>query len=414
MNKVHALFFVLIAIIFGYRIGGASEAPLAPRAALAQNACVQGDANGDGRITLADFEAWRRVFKGTSPTTATTPTSPPDSPTPIPPSVTPADYPQLTVLAQNLNSVWGLAFLPNGSLLATERPGRVRLIENGQLVSNPVATIPDVATIEEGGLMGIAVHPDFATNSYVYLFYTYGTTNVDAKNRLIRMKYSNRQLTNPETIIDAIPANAIHKGGRIKFGPDGFLYITTGDTSTPSLSQDTNSLAGKILRVTDTGAPAPGNPFNNRVYSYGHRNPQGIAWDSTGQLWETEHGETALDEVNKVTIGGNYGWPTIRGTQTQTGMLAPIIQSGTDTWAPAGAAVIGNSLYFGGLRGEALYKVTIPGATNLQTYFKNGDPGRIRDVVVGPDGMLYISTTNLGHNPRANDDKIYRINPNKL
>jgi glucose/arabinose dehydrogenase len=262
--------------------------------------------------------------------------------------------------------------------------------------------------------MGIAVHPQFATNGYVYLFHTYGTGPLDAKNRLIRMKYANRQLTNPETLIDAIPATAIHKGGRIKFGPDGFLYITTGDTNTPSLSQDTNSLAGKILRVTDTGAAAPGNPFNNLVYSYGHRNPQGIAWDSSGQLWETEHGETALDELNKITMGANYGWPTIRGSQTEAGMVTPVLNSAQETWAPAGMAIIGNSLYFGGLRSEALFKVTLPNASNLQTYFKTGDPGRIRDVVVGPDGMLYISTTNFGHNPRPNDDKIYRINPNKL
>lgn len=410
VNRYAVLLIGAIVLIISIRLTTSNPQTLTPTEVDAQNACTEGDANGDGRISLVDYEVWRRVFKAGG--SAATPTTGAASPTLTPPGPT-VDLPQTTVLAENLSSPWGLVFLPNGSILFTERPGRVRLFENGQLQSAPAATIQNVAEIEEGGLMGIEIHPQFATNGYVYLMYTQGTNNTDAKNRVVRMKYENKQLTGETVIIDAIPATAIHKGGRIKFGPDGFLYITTGDTNMPSLAQDTNSLAGKILRVTDTGAPAPGNPFGNRTYSYGHRNPQGIAWDAAGQLWETEHGETALDEVNKITVGANYGWPTIRGDQTQTGMITPLLNSGTDTWAPAGTAVIGSSLYFGGLRGEALYQVTLPGATNLKTHLKSTF-GRIRDVVKGPDGMLYVTTTNIGHTPRPGDDKLIRINPGKL
>ena len=193
-------------------------------------------------------------------------------------------------------------------------------------------------------------------------------------------------------IVDRIPGAPNHDGGRIKFGPDNFLYITTGDAQEPSLAQDRNSLAGKILRVTRDGDPVPDNLFGTRIYSYGHRNPQGITWDNQGRLWETEHGSSATDELNLITPGKNYGWPEIRGDQTRAGMVSPVIQSGSQTWAPGGVAFLNGSIFFAGLRGSALYEYKI-NEKRLVEHFKN-EYGRLRDVVVGPDNMLYVTTSN--------------------
>ncbi|KKR39349.1 MAG: Quinoprotein glucose dehydrogenase [Candidatus Woesebacteria bacterium GW2011_GWB1_40_101] len=325
------------------------------------------------------------------------------------------DAPATEVIAQGLDTPWSIAFLPDGNMLVTERKGTVRLNEN------PIATIKNSKEIGEGGLLGIALDPNFSANYYVYLYYTYSESGGNTLNRVVRMKYKNNQLIDEKIIVEAIPGASNHNGGRVKFGPDGFLYITTGDAQNPSSAQDTNSLAGKILRVDENGNPAGGNPFGNRVYSFGHRNPQGITWDKNGALFETEHGpsgtETGNDEFNKIEIGKNYGWPDIRGKETKEGMVTPIAESGrTDTWAPAGLAYLNGKFYFTGLRGEALYEVTLNGASaNLKTHFK-GEFGRLRDVIVGPDGMLYLTTSNRDGRgvPKAGDDKIIRINPDKL
>lgn len=359
-----------------------------------------GDANNDQRISLADFEVWRSIYLSNN-NPLPTPTIVAATPTPT------EDIPRASVIADGLNVPWSLAFLPNGDLLFTERPGRVRIIRAGQLQTEPVATIPGVAAIGEGGLLGMALHPQFASNGYVYFYFTTSVTAGNTTNRIIRMTYSNQQLSGTTVILDNIAGANIHNGGRIKFGPDGYLYIGTGDAADPSKAQDKNSLAGKILRVTDTGEAAPGNPFNNRTYSYGHRNPQGLAWDASGQLWQSEHGPDGQDELNKITAGQNYGWPTIRGDQTASGMIGPVTHSGADTWAPSGMSIIGNQVYIASLRGTSITKLTLPGGTNLTQYFKD-TYGRIRDVVVGPDGMLYISTSN------TSNDRIIRVNPAKL
>lgn len=318
------------------------------------------------------------------------------------------------VIAQNLNIPWDAAFLPDGSILITERPGSVRIIDNqGNLLPIPVATISKVKHAGEGGLLGIAIHPDFENNKYVYFYYTYSSTGNNTLNRVVRFKFEESKLTNEQVIIDAIPGAVNHNGGRIKFGPDKFLYITTGDAQNPSLAQDKNSLAGKILRVTDEGKAAPGNPFGNLVYSYGHRNPQGLAFDSQGRLWATEHGPQALDELNLIEKGVNYGWPVIQGNEKREGMISPVLQSGADTtWAPSGAAFLDGSIFFGGLRGEALFKYNIANKS-LKKYF-SAEFGRIRAVVLGPDGYLYITTSNTDGRgaPKADDDKLIKINPN--
>jgi glucose/arabinose dehydrogenase len=334
--------------------------------------------------------------------------------------------PQSSIVAQNLDTPWALAFLPDNSILFTEREGRVRFIDkNGNLQQQPVAVITEVREISEGGLLGIAVHPDFTSNNYVYVYFTYGTTNQNTNNRVVRYKFANNSLTERTVIVDAIPGAPNHDGGRIKFGPDGYLYIATGDSQEPSLSQDRASLAGKILRVTDDGKPAPGNPFNTAIYSYGHRNPQGLTWDEKGQLWSTEHGRSGfpsgLDELNRIAPGKNYGWPTIQGDETKGEMEKPVLHSGSDTWAPSGAAFYPGrgeegSIFFAGLRGQGLYEATLNGnSVNLKKHF-DGQLGRIREVVLGPDGFLYITTSNHDGRgtPKADDDKILRINPERL
>lgn len=328
----------------------------------------------------------------------------------------------VTIVAKNLEVPWALAFLPDNTMLFTERPGRVRMIKNGVLQKAPIATLDDVTPVGESGLLGIAVHPNFSTNQYIYLYYTYSSNNDNTLNRVVRYKLENDTLTQKTILVDAIPGASNHDGGRIKFGPDNYLYIATGDAQEPSLAQNIKSLAGKILRVTDDGKAAPGNPFGNLVYSYGHRNPQGIAWNSNKTLWETEHGRSGVlsgfDEVNLIESGKNYGWPEIQGDETRSGMVTPKKHSGeTTTWAPSGAVFSDNSLFFAGLRGQTLYEAVIQDnqVTKLNEHFKN-KYGRLREVVLGPDRMLYITTSNHDGRgtPQADDDKIIRVDPKTL
>jgi len=326
------------------------------------------------------------------------------------------EIPRVSIIASDLEIPWGLAFLPDGSILFTERPGQVRMIDiKGNFLPSPVANILEVKHIGEGGLLGIAIHPSFKNNKHIYLYYTYSSTGNNTLNRVARFNFENGTLVHEQVIVDAIPGAINHNGGRIKFGPDNFLYITTGDAQNPSLAQDVNSLAGKILRVTDEGKPASDNPFDNLVYSYGHRNPQGFTWDNNGRLWATEHGPQARDELNLIEKGANYGWPVITGNEEREGMKKPVFQSGDSTWAPAGLAFVNDSLFFGGLRGQALYETKTTNNPSIKEHFK-GEFGRIREVIVGLDNMLYITTSNRDGRgtPNANDDKVIRVNPSKL
>lgn len=322
----------------------------------------------------------------------------------------------ISIVAQDLKIPWSLVFLPDGSMLFTEREGQVRKIDRkNSIMSSPIGVLSQVKAVGEGGLLGITIHPDFIRNSFVYLYYTYKANNQNTVNRVSQFIYTDDALSHERVIVDTIPGAANHNGGRIKFGPDGFLYITTGDAQEPSRAQDIHSLAGKILRVTDEGKPAPQNPFNNHVYSFGHRNPQGIAWDEKGRLWATEHGrsglQSGLDEINLIERGKNYGWPVIQGDEKKEHMVSPVLHSGVDTWAPAGGDFIGASLFFGGLRGKALYEAFTGADTIvLRTHFL-GEFGRMRDVVRGPDKALYITTSNRDGrgDPKAHDDKIIKV-----
>lgn len=326
-----------------------------------------------------------------------------------------SNLPDEEVIAENLSIPWEIAFLPDGDILVTERPGNLKRIgKNGALIH-----VSGVAHSGEGGLLGMALHPDFKNNNYIYLYSTTRTNN-DLANRVERYKFSNDQLTDRKIIIDGIEGSNNHDGGRIAFGPDKLLYITTGDAENKDSAQNKDSLNGKILRVTDEGGIPTDNPYGNAVYSYGHRNPQGITWDSAGNLWETEHGPsgvgTGYDELNKIEKGKNYGWPTIQGDETQAGMERPVFQSGrNETWAPSGIAYLRNHLIYAGLRGQSLYIAELNGGTakNLTTMLRS-KYGRLRTVVVGPDNMLYITTNNGDGRgtKRPGDDKIIRIKPN--
>ena len=331
------------------------------------------------------------------------------------------------VVVQDLDIPWELVFLPNGDMLGTERAGKLLLINSKTKKSIEVKGVKHTG---EGGLLGLALHPKFAENRLLYLYFTYESGG-QIFNKVVRYEFTvirlavacldgdpdcglpTPRLSSERVVLDGIAGSSNHDGGRIAFGPDGYLYIGTGDAESPQLAQDTNSLNGKILRVKDDGSIPEDNPFGNAVYSYGHRNVQGLAWDSSGQLWATEHGpsglETGKDELNKIERGKNYGWPDSKGDTVKEGTVAPVVHSGKDTWAPSGMVIVGSKIYFAGLRGEAVYGYDL-GSKKPSTHFK-GEYGRIRTVVGGPNSDLYILTNNTDGRgtPKSGDDKIVRV-----
>ena len=316
------------------------------------------------------------------------------------------------VIAENLNIPWELAFLPDGNMLVTERPGRLLKITD----KKEVIPIEGVTHTGEGGLLGMALHPNFKSNNWIYLYLT-TSKNGALTNQVERYTLSQNTLSDKTIILESIPGSRVHDGGRIAFGPDNLLYITTGDAGVEKNAQNTSSLAGKILRIHDDGRIPNDNPFSNAVYSYGHRNPQGIAWDAKGNLFATEHGRSGaasgFDEVNLITKGKNYGWPTIEGDETRDGMENPLAHSGSkETWAPSGATIMNNTLVFTGLRGQALYQADIQnGKIGTITRSHSNEFGRIRTVVYGPDNRLYILTNNTDGRgtPKPGDDKIIKL-----
>jgi glucose/arabinose dehydrogenase len=328
------------------------------------------------------------------------------------------------VLLTNLQIPWAMAFAPDGRLFFTERPGRVRIYQNGQLLAAPALTLDDVNTTGESGAMGLALHPDFATNHYVYLSYT-ANGPAGTVNRVMRYRELNDQLAEGIVILDNVRGAQIHNGSRVKFGPDRLLYVTFGDSSVSSLAQDVASLNGKILRMNDDGTSASGNRFSSPVYTYGHRNPQGLAWHpTTGDLWEDEHGQVGNDEINVIDGGSNYGWPVIEADVSMPGMVTPLIfftpsvaPSGSSFYTGTALPLFRNQLFIATLAAQALLRVTIDGAgfrhiAGVERLLPN-KYGRLRDVVQGPDGFLYVSTSNRDGRatPVAEDDRILRIVP---
>jgi len=307
----------------------------------------------------------------------------------------------LEIVAKNLDTIWGIDFLPSGDIIFTERKGRVSVISDGNVI---IVGNLEVSEVSESGLAGIAVDPDFDTNKFIYLYYTH-----IGGNRLSRFKLGDT-LEDETILLDNIPSARFHDGGRVKFGPDEKLYITTGDATEPSSAQDINSLAGKILRINKDGSIPVDNPFDNYVYTLGHRNPQGIAWNSIGVMYESEHGPTRNDEINIIKQGKNYGWPDVQCTEI-SGVYENAIRCYDEfTIAPAGIAFHKNNLYVSGLRGSQVRKLTIMNGKVTSEEEFLGALGRVRNVVVHKN-YIYIATSNRDGRgvPRVNDDRILRL-----
>lgn len=314
------------------------------------------------------------------------------------------------VLAKKLSVPWGIAFLPDGSALVTERDTR-RIVQIGPAPSytaTQVGVIEEADSHGEGGLLGIAASPNYAQDKSLFLYYT-----TDSDNRVARWQIGGK----PQPIVTGIPISGIHNGGRLAFGPDGYLYATTGDAGARGQSQDLASLGGKILRMTTDGKPAPGNPFNTLVWSYGHRNVQGVAWDAEGRMWATEFGQDTWDEINLIEKGKNYGWPRVEGAAGDSRYVDPVFAFRTNEASCSGMAVAGDVLVAACLRGQRLWLVHLAGGNSMsqpnaqlvQQY------GRLRDAVVAPDKSVWVLTNN--HDGRCNagctihgdDDRVLRI-----
>jgi glucose/arabinose dehydrogenase len=336
--------------------------------------------------------------------------SPTPSATPTPEvSRTPAGPPRPKLagsVADNLDVPWGIAFLASGDALVSERnSAKIRRVTARGKVTT-LGEVPGVVAEGEGGLLGIALAPGDEETLFVYL-----STRND--NRVVRLGVAGGRVGRPKPVLTGIPSNVRHNGGGLRFAADGVLYVATGDSAQSELAQDRRSLAGKILRVRPDGRAAPGNPFRNRVWSYGHRNVEGLALDGRNRLWATEFGEQETDELNLITRGKNYGWPEVEGRSRGTRFVSPKASwSPTDTCSPAGLAITRSTAFVGALRGQCLFAVplTRTKAGRPKAYFA-GDHGRIRSVAVAPDGALWVTTSNTDGrtDPGRDDDKILRV-----
>ena len=321
---------------------------------------------------------------------------------------------EVEVIGERLEIPWEIAPMPDGRFLVTERPGRVLILGEGEIYNI------DVEHVGEGGLLGIEISPEFETNRHIFIYYTYRDGN-QIFNRVSRFIFEESTLSDETYILDEIPGARVHNGGRIKFGPDDKLYITTGDAQIPELSQDINSLAGKILRINPDGSIPEDNPFENSpVFAYGLRNPQGLAWHPiSGDLFASDHGPTSQDEINLIKAGENYGWPIVTCNQGDTEYEDPISCYSDFTLAPSGIAFLSlenlseSNLYVAGLRGNMVMRIDLEddGSFIRQEELFN-EYGRIRSVVYH-EGSLYVATNNRDGrgNPSENDDRILKITP---
>lgn len=336
---------------------------------------------------------------------ATTAPGTPDSPDGGPPEV-------VGTVASGLEVPWGLDFLPNGDAIVTERDSRrvLRIAAGGDHEVTEIGTIDAAAPNNEAGLLGVAVSPDFARDRTAYF---YVSTAED--NRVLRAEVDGNRLGDPRPVLTGIPLGSNHDGGRLAFGPDGFLYVSTGETGVaPELAQDRESLAGKILRITPEGEPAPDNPFGTEVWSWGHRNVEGLAFDGDGRLWASEFGQDAFDELNLIRPGDDYGWPEVEGEGGGDRYVDPALTWTTDEASPAGLAFAGDHLWMAALRGERLWRITVDGRRGTDPKaFLTGEHGRLRTVATAPDGALWLTTSNNDGRgtPGPDDDRILVINP---
>lgn len=309
-------------------------------------------------------------------------------------------------IAENLEIPWTIE-KEGETFFLTERTGTITRIDNGDGVRQEVELEQELSLVPEAGLLGFVLDPEFQENNTAYAYYTYEDSN-GPLNRVVTLELNEDVWTEESVLLDEIPSGRVHHGGRLKIGPDGMLYSTTGDASVPELAQDLDSLAGKILRMEPDGSIPGDNPFRDSyVYSYGHRNPQGLTWSSDGTLYASEHGNDANDEINRIEAGGNYGWPIIEGNEEEEGMMTPIFTSGKDeTWAPSGMDYYEGKLYVAGLRGSAVYAFDLE--TEEQREVISGY-GRIRDVEIEDELLYFISNNTDGRgDPEENDDQLYR------
>ncbi len=340
--------------------------------------------------------------------------------------VSAAEETGIEILAQDLEVPWGMDFLPDGRLIFNERSGNINVL-NMESKSVKKLMQREILDRSEGGLLGLAVDPDFNSTRYIFIYET-----VETGNRIVRLKFENDLLQLDKIIVQNIPKMKFHDGGILRFGPDGYLYAGTGDARDPNSAQDLKSNAGKILRMDKDGNAAPGNPFNNLIWSYGHRNVQGLCWDGNGNMFASEHGPSGEingwcchDELNYILKGGNYGWPHIIGDNNKEGMIVPIAHSGEVTWAPGGIEWVlkNNTIVMACLRGEKLIRFNLQSsASNDRIFYTNAtiqeemfqnEYKRLRNIVQSPvDGSLVFCSSNKDGRemmPLKNDDKIYQL-----
>ena len=316
--------------------------------------------------------------------------------------------PNVEVIAERLSVPWSIDKIGE-SFYLSERTGSIVKIENGKMERQRVQLEKPLAKAAEAGLLGFVLDPKFTENQKAYAYYTYADDSGGQFNRVVVLGFNGAaRWTEERILLDRIPSAAYHHGGRLKIGPDGKLYITTGDATTPKVAQKLSSLNGKILRMNLDGTIPLDNPFpNSYVFSYGHRNPQGLAWIGK-TLYASEHGQSAHDEINKIQVGGNFGWPVIQGKEKKAGMETPLFQSGAvETWAPSGMDTADGKLYVATLRGNAVREFDLE---QKQTKPVISGLGRIRDVFIDGDFLYFVSNNNDGRgNPDEKDDKLYRV-----
>lgn len=315
---------------------------------------------------------------------------------------------QAEVIATDLNIPWNIT-KHNQTFYLSQRAGSIIKVdgENGSKTMQEVDVTKDVLHIGEGGLLGFILSPNFESNQEAYAYHTY-EENGEVLNRIVVLRLNQNTWRETSVILEGIPGGRIHNGGRIKIGPDGKLYATAGDAGNPNNAQNVSSLAGKILRMEVDGSIPNDNPIKNSyVYSYGHRNPQGLAWDNSGKLYSSEHGQSAHDEINQIVAGKNYGWPVIEGDEKASNMVSPLFHTGEETWAPSGIEIKNGKIYVATLRGESIRVVDLAG-TKVETEFEGA--GRMRDILIEENALYSITNNRDGRgNPREGDDRLFRL-----
>lgn len=363
-----------------------------------------------GACAKVDPAAEKQVAGNEAPSPdAASPSTSPSTPPPSPGTSSSVGPRVIGTIASKLEVPWGIAFLPDRSALVTERDsGRVLQVTARKV--SPVGRVEQARADTEAGLLGVAVSPSYAEDHRVFF---YVSTSTD--NRVLRTTFRNGRLGTLRPILTGIPLGINHDGGRIIFGPDKMLYVSTGESGRPPLAQDLGSLGGKILRITAAGKPAPGNPdAASPVWTWGHRNVQGLAFDGDGNLWASEFGQNTYDELNLIQKGRNYGWPKVEGRSDRSGLTNPQVTWSTDEASPSGLAFLDGRLWLGALRGQRLWRVDVDDTkASAEKPFFVGRYGRVRTVVAAPDGNLWVTTSNRDGrgDPAPEDDRILLVRP---